>query len=161
MSRVSFQTGWWPPGRSMMLSRRMPSAKPGARDSPVRNPASSGPRCSSAAAMARTRASASALREANATPHMPHTLLFDLRRGKEGSARAKNVFAEAEARDPEAIVRVPSKNQAQKQKYQCGPGGSHEDEKRLALEKQAPVEHLIPPGIDAVQHFAHCQAVER
>ena len=28
----------------------------------------------------RTRASASALREANATPHIPHTLFFDLRR---------------------------------------------------------------------------------
>jgi hypothetical protein len=29
--------------------------------------------------IARTRASASVLREANATPHIPHTLLFDLR----------------------------------------------------------------------------------
>src|SRR6267378_1981444 len=85
-SLVSFQMGWWPPARSMMLRRPIPSASPGARASPARKPSSSGPRWRSAAVIARTRDSASALREANATPHMPHTLLFDLRRGEEDGA---------------------------------------------------------------------------
>ena len=69
-----------------MLSRRIPKASPGARGSLKRNPSSSGPRCRSAAVMVRTRASASVLREVKATPQIPHTLLLDLRCGREGCA---------------------------------------------------------------------------
>src|SRR5258708_23446027 len=108
-SLVSFQAGWWPPARSMMLSRRIPSASPGARASPARNPSSSGPRCSIAAVIARRRDSACALREAKATPHMPHTLLFDLRRGEEGGAGSHGVRPQTEARDSQTAVCIPGK----------------------------------------------------
>src|SRR5450432_2861133 len=67
----------------MMLRRRIPSASPGARGSLARKPSSSGPRCWRAADMARTRASASDVRLANAAPQIPHTLLLDLRCSEE------------------------------------------------------------------------------
>src|SRR5271154_4297084 len=161
MLRFSFQTGWWPPGRSMMLSRRIPNARPGARDSPVRKPSSSGPRCSSAAVMACTRDSASALREAKATPQIPHTLLFDLRSGEEGGAGANNVFAETEAGDPEAIFGVPSQKHAHDHKHQRDRRGSNENEEGFALEEQAPVDLFVPAGVDFVQCFANSEVVER
>src|ERR1700739_887832 len=67
----------------MMLSRRIPKARPGARGSLRRNPSSSGPRCGRAAAIARTRSSAWEVRFANAVPQIPHTRLrslhFDLK----------------------------------------------------------------------------------
>src|SRR5882762_7805068 len=110
--------GWWPPARSMMLSRRIPSASPGARGFPARKPSSSGPRWRIAAVMARTRDSASALREANATPHIPHTLLFDLRRGEEGGAGTDSMLSQTEARDSQAAVRIPGQQGSQQQEEQ-------------------------------------------
>jgi hypothetical protein len=104
-----------------MLKRRMPSANPGARGSPVRNPSSSGPRWCIAAAMARTRDSASLLPEAKATPQIPHTLLFDLRSRKESHASAQGVFAQVEARNSQTAVGVP-----------CQAGAKHQEEKRQA-----------------------------
>src|SRR5712692_3596927 len=127
-SLVSFQMGWWPPARSMMLSRRIPSASPGARASPARKPSSSGPRWSIAAVIARTRDSASALREANATPHIPHTLLFDLRRGEEGGAGADSVLPQTEARNSQTAIRIPGKDNPQQQEEQCRRSGEYEIE---------------------------------
>src|SRR6202049_1322871 len=100
----------------MMLSRRLPRASPGARGSLTRKPSSSGPRCCKAAAIARTRDSASAVRLANGTPQMPHTLLFDLRGAEERGARAKEVLAEVESRNPQAVVRVPAEQLPEHQK---------------------------------------------
>src|SRR3979490_701524 len=114
-SRLSFQAGWWPPATSMMLSRRIPSASPGARASPARKPSSSGPRWLIAAVIARTRDSAFALREAKATPHIPHTLLFDLRSGEEGGAGADGVLPQMEARDSQAAVRIAGQQDPQNQ----------------------------------------------
>src|ERR1700676_4883991 len=150
MSLVSFQTGWWPPARSMMLSRRIPSASPGARASPARKPSSSGPRWPIAAVIARTRDWASALREAKATPHMPHTLLFDLRRGEEGGARTNGVLSQTKARDPQAAVRIPGKLGPQQQEEQRRGNGEHEIEEGFALQQQAPVHRFIPARVNAV-----------
>src|SRR5437879_2678460 len=133
-SLVSFQVGWWPPARSMMLNRRIPNASPGARGSPARKPSSSGPRCPMAAVIARARDSACALREANATPHIPHTLLFDLRSGKEGGAGTDCVFPQMEARHSQTAVRIPGKHDPQQQEEQCRRSGKHEIEERFALQ---------------------------
>src|SRR5256886_12998978 len=159
-SLVSFQVGWWPPARSIMLSRRIPSASPGARASPTRKPSSSGPRWLIAAVIARTRDSASALREANATPHIPHTLLFDLRRGEEGRAGTDRVFPQMEAWDSQTAVRVPGKHGAQQQEEQCRRSGKHEIEKRFALQKQAPVDHFVPARVNPVQQAPQMQPFE-
>src|SRR5277367_807390 len=110
--------GCWPPGRSIMLRRRMPSANPGARGSAIRNPSSSGPRRCMAAVMALTRDSASAVRAAKATPQIPHTLAFDLRSRKENGGSADEVFAEMEARNLQALVGIPAEIRAQQQKKQ-------------------------------------------
>src|SRR5216683_6092305 len=160
-SLVSFQAGWWPPARSMMLSRRIPSASPGARASPARNPSSSGPRCSIAAVIARTRDSACALREAKATPHMPHTLLFDLRRGEEGGTRTAGIFAHTEARDSQSAVRIPGKQGPQQQKEHCRGSAEYEIEERFALQEQAPVDRFIPSRVNAVQQAPQMQTFER
>src|SRR5579859_160156 len=96
----------------MMLSRRIPRASPGARGSPTKNPSSSGPRCRIAAVIARTRDSASLLRDAKATPHMPHTLLFDLRGRKEGDSSAQVALAQVKAGDLQSVVGVPRKHRA-------------------------------------------------
>src|SRR5271163_4137521 len=108
--------GCWPPGRSMMLSRRMPSASPGARGSAIKKPDSSGPRRCIAAVMALTRDSASAVRAAKATPQIPHTLAFDLRSRKENGGGTDQVFAEMEARNLEPLVGVPAEIRAQQKK---------------------------------------------
>src|SRR5580704_7295081 len=158
---VSFQIGWCPPGRSIMLNRRIPSASPGARASPVRKPSSSGPRCRIAAAIARTRDSASALREANATPHIPHTLLFDLRSGKEGAARAHRVLAQMKARDSQPAVRIPGQQGAHQQEEQSRYCRDHQIKKGLALQEQAPIHAFIPPWNDPIQHAPEMQAVQR
>src|SRR5580704_6901021 len=157
-SRVSFQMGCWPPARSMMLSRRMPSASPGARASPIRNPSSSGPRCSIAAAIARTRDSASLLREAKATPQIPHTLLFDLRRRKEGHTRAHGVLAEVEARNAQSAIRVPGQDSAQQQEQENRRDAQHQIEKGFSLEQQAPIDGFFPSRINRAQNFPQGKA---
>src|SRR5882762_1079881 len=159
-SLVSFQVGWWPPARSMMLKRRIPNASPGARGSPARKPSSSGPRWPIAAVMARTRDSASARREANATPHIPHTLLFDLRRGEEGGAGTDGVLPQMEARDSQTAVRIPGKHGPQQQEEQCRRGGKHEIEERFALQKQAPVDRFVPARVNPVQQTPQMQPFE-
>src|SRR4029077_18654919 len=121
-SLVSFQIGCWPPARSIMLNRRIPSVNPGARASPTRKPSSSGPRWRIAAVIARTRDSASALREANATPHIPHTLLFDFRRREEGHARAYHVLAQMKARNSQTAVGIPGENCTEQKKKDCCRG---------------------------------------
>src|SRR5580704_3194252 len=152
-SRVSFQTGCWPPARSMMLSRRMPSASPGARASPARNPSSSGPRCSMAAVIARTRSSASLLCDVNATPQMPHTLLLDLRSRKEGHPCAQGVLAQVEAANSQTAVGVPRQHSAQQQEEEHRRHAQHQIEKGLSLEEQAPIYSFLPPRSDCAQHF--------
>src|SRR6266446_8377778 len=146
-SLLSFQAGWWPPARSMMLSRRIPRASPGARASPARNPSSSGPRWRSAAVIARTRDSASALREANATPHMPHTLLFDLRRGEEGGAGTDSMLSQMEARDSQTAVRIPGQQGPQQQEEQGRGNRENQIKERFALQQQAPIDHFIPARV--------------
>src|SRR6266446_1182374 len=136
-SLVSFQIGWWPPARSMMLSRRIP------------------------AVIARTRDSASALREAKATPHMPHTLLFDLRRGEEGGTRTAGIFAQTEARNSQSAVRIPGKQDPQQQKEQCRRTVENEIEERFTFQEEAPVDRFIPSRINAVQQAPQMQTFER
>src|SRR5208282_249462 len=160
-SRVSFQTGCWPPARSIMLNRRMPSASPGARGSPVRNPSSSGPRCRIAAAISRTRDSASLLREAKATPQIPHTLLLDLRSRKEGHPGAQGVLAQVEARNSQTAIGVPRQYRSQQQEEKRHANGNNEDKKRLPLKQQAPIHGLVPSRHRAVQHAAESHAIER
>src|SRR5271168_64098 len=133
--------GCWPPGRSMILSRRMPRASPGARGSPTKKPASSGPRRCMAAVMTLTRDSASAVRAAKATPQIPHTLAFDLRSRKENRRRADQMFAEMEARNLQAPVGVPAEIRAQKKK-------------KLAFEQQTPIKGFVPSGRNRFQHSA-------
>src|SRR5580704_3157088 len=152
-SRVSFQTGCWPPARSMMLKRRMPSASPGARASPVRNPSSSGPRWSIAAAIARTRDAASLLPEVKATPQIPHTLLLDLRSGKEGHPRAQGVLAQVEAGNSQTAVGVPRQHCPQQQEEKHCRHAQHQIEKGLSLKEQAPIDSLLPTGRDCAQGF--------
>src|SRR6202790_4048953 len=152
-SRVSFQTGCWHPARSMMLSRRMPSASPGARVSPIRNPSSSGPRCRIAAAMARTRNSASLLRDANATPQIPHTLLLDLRSRKEGYTSAQGVLAQVETGDSQVAVGVPCKNCAHQQEEEHCRHAQHQIKKRLSLQEQAPIDSFLPARSDCAQQL--------
>src|SRR5258708_7814788 len=160
-SLVSFEVGWWPPARSMILSRRIPSASPGARASPVRKPSSSGPRCSIAAVITRTRDSASALREAKATPQMPHTLLFDLRGREEGGARTDGVLPEMESRDSQTAVCIPGKQDPQQQEAQRRRSGEHQIEERFTLQEQAPVHRFIPSWVNAVQQAPQMQTFER
>src|ERR1700687_2392525 len=160
-SLVSFQVGWGPPARSMMLSRRNPSASPGDRASPARNPSSSGPRCSIAAVIARTREPASALREAKATPHMPHTLLFNLRRGEEGGAGTDGIRPQAEARHSQTAVRIPGKQDPQQQKENCRRRAKHEIEERFAFQDQAPVDRFIPARVNGVQEATQMQLFKR
>src|SRR6266571_2932820 len=93
-SFVSFQMGWRPPARSMMLNRRMPSATPGARGSLTKKPSSSGPRWRMAAAIARMQDSAFAGCAAETAPQIPHTRLLDLRAGEEGGAGAEQMPAD-------------------------------------------------------------------
>src|SRR5882762_4308439 len=149
-SLVSFQVGWWPPARSMMLKRRIPNASPGARGFPARKPSSSGPRWRIAAVMARTRDSASAVREANARPHIPHTLLFDFRRREEGGARTDGVFPQMEARDSQTVVRVPGQRGSRQQEKHRPRGGEHQIEERFALQQQAPVDRFFPARVNLI-----------
>src|ERR1700694_5298950 len=145
----------------MMLSRRIPSASPGARASPARNPSSSGPRCSIAAVIARTRDSASALREAKATPHMPHTLLFDLRGREEGSASANSIPAKMKARDHEPPVGEPRENEAEQHEKDTGEHRNNKNKERPALQEQAPVERFVPSRVDPVERAAQAQPLQR
>src|SRR5207253_11291514 len=91
----------------MMLSLRIPSASPGARGFPARKPSSAGPRWRIAAVLARTRDSASRVREANAPRHIPLTLLFDFRGREEGGAGTDRLPPATEPRGPQAVVRLP------------------------------------------------------
>src|SRR5213080_2675037 len=159
-SLVSFQMGWWPPARSMMLSLRIPSASPGARGFPARKPSSSGPRWRIAAVMARTRDSASLVREANATPHIPHTLLFDFRRREEGGTRTDGVLSQMEARDSQAVVRIPGEPGSQEQEEHRRHGGEHQIEKRFALQQQAPIDRFLPARVDPIHQRSKIQPVE-
>src|SRR5580692_2071959 len=152
-SRVSFQMGCWPPARSMMLNLRIPKARPGARSSPVRNPSSSGPRCRIAAAMARTRVSASLLLEAKATPQIPHTLLLDLRSRKEGHAGAQGVLAQVEARNSQMAIGIPRQHCAQQQKEKHRRHAQYQIKKGLSLKEQAPIDSLLPSGSDGAKQF--------
>src|SRR5580692_911196 len=147
-SRVSFQMGCWPPARSMMLNLRIPKARPGARSSPVRNPSSSGPRCRIAAAMARTRVSASLLLEAKATPQIPHTLLLDLRSRKEGHPGAQGVLAQVEARNSQTAIGVPCEHRAQQEEKEHSRHAQHQIEKGFALKEQAPIDRFFPAWRD-------------
>jgi len=117
-----------------------------------KKPSSSGPRWPIAAVIARTRDSASVLREAKATPHMPHTLLFDLRGGEEGGARTDSVLPQMEARDSQTAVRIPGKQDPQQQKAQCRRSGERQIEERFAFQQQAPVGRFIPARIDGVKN---------
>src|ERR1700722_2427212 len=151
-SRVSFQIGCWPPARSMMLSRRMPSANPGARASPVRNPSSSGPRGSIAPASARTRDDASWLPDAKATPQIPHTLLLDLRSGKEG------VLAQVEAGNSQTAVGVPRQHCTQQQKEEQRRHAQRQIKKGLSFE--IPAHRVFPnSGKERGHHYGHEQEV--
>src|ERR1700720_3908618 len=152
-SRVSFQTGCWPPARSMMLNRRIPSASPGARASPVRNPSSSGPRCRMAAAIARTRNSASLLRDANATPQIPHTLFFDLRSREEGHPSAQSVLAQVETGDSQVAIGIPSQYGAQQQEGKHRRHAQYQIKKRLSLQEQAPIDRFLPARSDCAQQL--------
>src|SRR5436309_9510886 len=141
----------------MMLSRRIPNASPGARGSVKRNPSSSGPRCRIAAVIAFTRDSASVLRVLKATPQIPHTLFFDLRRREEGRARSDYVFPKVEARNPRHAVRIPRKDLPEQQKEDRDHGGEHQVKIRLAFQKQAPVNLSLPAREKGADELSHMQ----
>src|ERR1700740_2173872 len=107
----------------MMLSRRIASASPGARGSFVRNPSPSGPRCCMAAAITRTRASASPLRLEKTTPHIPHTRLLDLRRGEKRGAGTDQGGPQMESWNVQTLVGVPAKKHPEQQQKQRSQGG--------------------------------------
>src|SRR5579862_6387497 len=124
----------------MMLSRRMPSASPGVRGSFVRNPSSPGPRWRIAAAMARTRDSASLLPEAKATPQIPHTLLFDPWSRKEGRPGAQSVLAQVEAGNSQTAIGIPCQHCAQQQEEEHRRHTQHQIKKGFAFKEQAPID---------------------
>src|SRR6185295_14391385 len=124
----------------MILSRRTARPKPGARGSLNRNPSSSGPRCRSAAAIARTRGTTSSSRLTSATPQIPHTRLLDLRRTEEGRARPEEMFAQVEAMYSQTTVGVPRQKKTQRQKEQHADCGHHQGEEGFAFQQQAPVQ---------------------
>src|SRR5690242_16779378 len=126
--------GCCPPARSMMLSRRIPSASPGARPSLTRKPSSSGPRFVIARVIARTRASASVLRVTNATPQIPHTLLFDLRRLEECGPGPRNVFAQTETSNLQLAVGIQRHRFPHHQKEYRSGDEQTQHEKRFALQ---------------------------
>src|SRR6202166_259212 len=160
-SCVSFQTGCWPHFRSMMLSRRMPSANPGARLSLTRNPSSSGPRCCSAAVIALTRVSASLVRLAKAIPQMPHTLLLDLRNVEKRRARALKLRSQAESPDSQTIICVPPQQNADQNKEERRRYGNAQCKKRFALQQQAPVHRFLPVRESAVQKLPQVKPFHR
>src|SRR5713101_860077 len=144
-----------------MLRRSTTNTRNGERTSPVRKPSSSGPRWRIAAVITRTRDSASALRETKATPHMPHTLFFYLRRGNERAAGPQRVLAQLEPWDSQTPVSIPGKRCPQHQEKQCPRGAQHEIQERLALQHQAPVHRFFPSRIDRVQQRPQMKSVER
>jgi hypothetical protein len=87
-----------------------------------------------AAAMARTRVSASAVREANATPQMPHTALLDLRCGKESGASPRNMLEEMKAQDSQLVIRVPGEKNTPQEKKDRHCSGNYQDKKRFTLQ---------------------------
>src|SRR5215470_12818702 len=99
----------------MMLRRRTPNASPGARGSLIRKPSSSGPRWRSASAIVRTQDSASAARLVNATPQIPHTLLLYIGRANEGHSRSDDVLSQVKPGNPQPVVCIPGKYEAQDQ----------------------------------------------
>jgi len=144
-SLVSFPGGLLAAGQIDDAQPAHPSASPGARASPVRKPSSSGPRCSIAAVIARTRDSASALREAKATPQMPHTLLFDLRRGEEGSARTDGVFPQTKRGLLNGCPHTRQTGPATT-KSTTSPQRRAQIEERFTLQEQAPIHRLSIQG---------------
>src|SRR5579862_1173353 len=128
----------------MMLRRRMASARPGARGSLTRKPSPSGPRCRMAAAMARTRASASEEVLTKATPQIPHTRLFYLRRGEKRAANPPQMNAQTVTGDHQPAVGIPGQRLAQQQQEKNHKGSQGQSEERFALEEQAPIQFLIP-----------------
>src|SRR5258708_31065462 len=123
----------------MMLSRRIASTNLGARAWPVRKPSSSGPRWRIAAVIRRTRDSASALREANATPHIPHTLLLDLRRREEGRANAQHMLAQMKSADSHTAVGIPGENESPHKQVKPRNRGDHPIDKRVPVPQEAAV----------------------
>src|SRR5579885_1687939 len=143
----------------MMLRRRMPKARPGARESPARKPSSSGPRWRMASAMARTRDPASVFGESNATPQMPHTLLLDLRGRKERHSRAHSFLTQANSREFQPLVGIPGEPGTPEEEKKRREQGGAQEEQRFALEKQAPVGGCIPSRVDGVQEFSKTEAM--
>src|SRR5262245_21491193 len=129
----------------MMLSRRIASASPGARGS-IRNPSPSGPLWRMAAAIARTRDSASLEVFRNATPQIPHTPLFYLRGCEKSRPSARHVRPQMEARNFQLAVGVPcqrlSEQEQNDRRYRC----QNKDEEGFPLQQQAPVQVLLPAG---------------
>jgi hypothetical protein len=65
--------------------------------------------------MARTRTSASPLRLEKTTPQIPHTRLFDFRRGEKRSAGAHKVGPQAKPRNVQSLVGVPAKQYSEQE----------------------------------------------
>src|SRR5215471_245702 len=143
--------GCCPPAKSIMLSRRIPSASPGARASLTRKPSSSGPRWNIARAIVRTRASASELRVTKATPQIPHTLLFDLRCSEKCGTSAREMFAQVKTGNPQSAVQIPGHRFPQHQEKKRSRDKHAQSEERFALEQQTPIQKFIPSRIDLVE----------
>src|SRR5580700_4239305 len=112
-----------------------------------------------AAAMARTRDSASAVRVANATPQIPHTLAFNLRSREECGACANEMLSQMEARNLEALIGIPAEERAQQHEEQRERGGGDQDKEGFALEEQAPIKSFIPSGIEIFEGAAQTKAL--
>src|ERR1700730_14400590 len=145
----------------MMLSLRIPRPRPGARDSLTRKPSSSGPRCCIAAAIVRTRDSASAVRLANATPQIPHTLLFDLRRAEEGGTRPKEVLAQVESWNLQLVIRIPGQQRAQPKEKEGHRRGGNQGEEGFPFEQETPVQGFLPVRTYGVEQGAKMKSIQR
>src|SRR5215831_17653120 len=102
-----------------------------------------------AAVIACTRDSASELRTVKATPQMPHTLLFDLRRREEGRASADRVPSQLESGNFQALVRIPGEHSPQQKQENTCHTCHHQIKQGLALHNQTPVQSLIPAWIES------------
>ena len=81
---------------------------------------------------------------AKATPQIPHTLLFDLRRGKKSSPGACHVKSKTKTRHIQTMIRIPGKQEAHEKQKQKTQRGDEQEKERFALQQQTPVEIFLP-----------------
>src|SRR5262249_56037355 len=91
------------------------------------------------------------LRLSSESPQMPQRRLVGLRSTEKGRARSQEVLAQVEAMNPQPIVGVIGKNEAQHQEKEHAKGRRYQAEKGFAFKDQAPVQRLFPTGVHRIQ----------